>query len=472
MVSSVTIVNQETEPKWKPPISVIDFATRPELLNLKLYPKQKEVLEAFWEGDYSSGVWCLGRRSGKTTMAAVCIIYAAVMYAEIFKQKVRENEDFYLLFLANSKDQAVIAMSMVQQLLKGSELLRKLIKGKPSSTCISLKNGAVFKVLPANSRTTRGLACAFAIFDEAGHFLDTNGNAAGDSLYAAISPATAQFGEYGKILMLSSPWAKQGIFWDLYQMAIAPGNERIYLANYPTWEMNPTIPASFYEQERKLKPDLFRVEYGAEFLANAAGYLDSETVERAINKERGNLSAQAKYRGKYILSLDPALHGDSYVAVIAHWEKDKLVVDRWHEFVATFVVADGKKKQVETSKVEDWILYQHGEYCFYKVILDQFQSASTIQRLSSKLRIGQLSWTSQSKTTCYAKMKELFHSGLIEIPNCYKAVTELRNLSYKILPSGAVQISGGSGTAVDDYVSALAAIFSIPRLNTSMWDNL
>lgn len=51
------------------------------------------------------------------------------------------------------------------------------------------------------------MACPLLIFDQIAHAIDTDrGNAAGSSLYQALSPSVAQFGSLGKILLLSSAW--------------------------------------------------------------------------------------------------------------------------------------------------------------------------------------------------------------------------------------------------------------------------
>jgi len=59
-----------------PPITISQFASDINLLNTPLWKKQEEILEDFWTQDYSIAIWALGRRSGKTLMAAVTATYA------------------------------------------------------------------------------------------------------------------------------------------------------------------------------------------------------------------------------------------------------------------------------------------------------------------------------------------------------------------------------------------------------------
>jgi hypothetical protein len=67
--------------------------------------------------------------------------------------------------------------------------------------------------------------------------------------------------------------------------------------------------------------------------------LASEIVDAAINKERGMLLPDRQIMGKYVLALDPARGGvgrDEYVACIVHFDKETLVVDKFHTFTGRF----------------------------------------------------------------------------------------------------------------------------------------
>lgn len=231
------------------------------------------------------------------------------------------------------------------------------------------------------------MACPVVIFDELAHALDTEaGNAAGDSLYAALSPSVAQFGGLGKILLLSSPWIQQGVFWDLYKQADSGQYPYMQRVNLPTWEVYRTISQDWLDQEKARDPQLFKIEYGAEFTGNVAAFLESQLLDAAINHDRGPLPPMPKFKGRYYLALDPAKGSrDDYTACIVHLDGDRLVVDLFHQFSPSW--GDGKKVQVAIALVEDWILEHHQNYGFAQVVLDQYNSAATVQRLSGKVRI-------------------------------------------------------------------------------------
>ncbi len=175
------------------PVSISQFASDRLLLNLQLWERQAQILEEFWQGNYNLAVWALGRRSGKTLMAAVVATYAATMLSDSYRKRLRPGERFYIVSVANTADQAKIALTGVKDLINGSPILKPLIVRETTDT-LELSNGAVFRALPASSRSGRGMACPLLIFDEIAHALDTEGNSAGGSLYQALSPSVAQFG--------------------------------------------------------------------------------------------------------------------------------------------------------------------------------------------------------------------------------------------------------------------------------------
>jgi hypothetical protein len=445
-------------------ISISQFSADPNLLNTPLWDKQAEILEQFWTGSYTLAVWALGRRSGKTLMAAVTATYAATMLADEYKRYLRPGEKFFIVSVANTIDQARIALQSVKDLITSSPILKPLIVRDTTDT-LELSNGAVFKALPASSRSGRGMACPVVIFDELAHALDTEaGNAAGDSLYAALSPSVAQFGGLGKILLLSSPWIQQGVFWDLYKQADSGQYPYMQRVNLPTWEVNRNISQDWLDQEKARDPELFRIEYGAEFTGNVAAFLNSQLIDAAINHDRGVLPPLPKFKGRYYLSLDPAKgNRDAYTAVIAHLDGDRLVVDLFHQFAPSW--GDGKKVTVAIALVEDWILEQHYSYGFASVVLDQYNSSSTIQRLSGKVKIKELTWTAPSKTEAYSKLRELANAGNLELYPHPKAIQQIKNLTVKYRPNGTWDVSGGTGAAVDDYPSALAGAVLNARQN-------
>ena len=150
-----------------------------------------------------------------------------------------------------------------------------------------------------------------------------------------MSNSVAQFDALGKILLISSPYKKQGLFWDMYRNGKNGKFENIQAINYPSWEVNPTLSPDFLKQEKARDPELFDVEYGANFYHSLNSFIHPDMVEKCVNYDRGALTVQQKYFGSYFCSIDPSLGlRDAYAVVIAHFENKKLVIDYCFQFEA------------------------------------------------------------------------------------------------------------------------------------------
>lgn len=159
---------------------------------------------------------------------------------------------------------------------------------------------------------------------------------------------------------------------------------------------------------------------------------------------------------------------DAYTACIIHFDGDRLVVDKWHEFKPTW--DDGKKIQVAIAQVEDWILEHHHLYEFAKVVLDQYNSQSTIQRLRGKLPIEELVWTAPTKTKAFSKLREIFNAQTIELYPHRLGIQQLKNLILQYHANGTWNVTGGTSVAVDDYALALAgAVLVAQDSDPSNW---
>jgi hypothetical protein len=443
------------------------------VLGLDLWPKQSEILDNIFQDKINHAVWCLGRRSSKSTMAAIAAVYMAFCQDDYFRKRVRKGEKFYVVSIANDLKQAKIALDFIRQLIIGSPLEREITR--ETAMEIELSNNCIFQAIPASARASRGKAVALAVFDEIAFSLDTDANRGARALFDALSPAIAQFAPHSKIIELSSPWIADGVFYEHFQQAKSGEFKGMQALQVPTWEINPGLPwgCDFLENARKKDEDTFWCEFGGQFRNNNSSLVAPEIIDAAVNKDRTTSVPQRDLRGTYVLALDPARGGkgrDSYVACIVHYEGEQLIVDKFHEFLANFEIAG--KMEVNIAEVEYWIAEQHRMYDFESIILDQYNSASTIQSLSKSFPISELSWSVSTKMKAFGKLKELLQSGLIELPNHKEAIKQLKNLGVIYRASGQWTVTGGKESAVDDYCFCLAgAILQATKEDSIDWIN-
>ena len=124
------------------------------------------------------------------------------------------------------------------------------------------------------------------------------------------------------------------------------------------------------------------------------------------------------------------------------------------------------------AQVELWIEEHHRIYDFQSIILDQYNSAGTIQNLSKNYPIAELTWSVSTKMKAFNKMKELFNAGFVELPNHKEAIKQLKNLSVIYRSSGQWSVTGGKESSVDDLAFALAgAILEASKDSDVDWIN-
>lgn len=442
-------------------------------LGVELWPKQKQILNNLFEKNVSHAIWALGRRSGKTFMAAVAAVYMCFVQDDYFRKRVRKTEKWYIITVANDLGQSKIALDNIRQLIINSPFAQEITR--ETSLEIEISNGCVFQAIPASARASRGKAVVGCLFDELAFSIEGDANRGAEAMYTALSPSIAQFGNKGKIIELSSPWLTSGLFFDHFKQAQSGEFPGMQALQVPTWEINIHLPwgCDFLENARKKDEETFYVEFGAQFRANNAVLLAPEIVDIAVNKDRTILPPKKEFMGTYVLALDPARGGvgrDDYTACIVHFEGQRLIVDKFHSFEPDFDIAG--KKEVNIAKVEEWIKEHHRIYDFASIVMDQFNSAGTIQSLGKDLPIAELAWSVSTKMKAFSKMKELFNAGLMELYPHKKAVWQLKNLGVIYRQSGQWNVTGGKETGVDDFAFALAgAILEASKDDNIDWLN-
>jgi phage terminase large subunit-like protein len=109
-------------------------------------------------------LWCvLGRRSGKSRVAAALAVYFAVLVDHT--GKLAPGEIGYVFVLAASKDQARTIKNYCEGFLRAPPVLASSIV-EVTAEEIRLRGGIVIGVHSANYRTVRGRSLLAVIFDE------------------------------------------------------------------------------------------------------------------------------------------------------------------------------------------------------------------------------------------------------------------------------------------------------------------
>jgi hypothetical protein len=140
------------------------------------------------------------RQGGKSTMTAVIALHQALYHPKslilILAPALRQATEFF------EKVSDMYRLLTGEGLAIGAESDRKL--------GIKLKNGSRIECLPGSQRTIRGFSKPDLIVCDEAAQID-------DALYSAILPMLTRSKEGGRLLMLSTPYGRRGIYWRLWE---------------------------------------------------------------------------------------------------------------------------------------------------------------------------------------------------------------------------------------------------------------
>ncbi len=198
------------------------------------------------------------RQSGKSTIAGIVALHKAL-----------RDKGSLILILAPSERQAKETFG------KLTGFYRRLGHPVPSESYrkmgLELMNGSRVEALPGTEKTVRGFSAVdLLVLDEAARV--------DDGLYHAIRPMLAVSG--GRLIMMSTPWGKRGIFHQEWVEGI--GWERYEI---PASQC-PRIPEAFLEEERRtLGRWFYEQEYECTFGENIDAVFRRQDIRAAVTEE-------------------------------------------------------------------------------------------------------------------------------------------------------------------------------------------
>lgn len=267
------------------------------------------------------------------------------------------GNEIRVLCIANDKEQASIVYGEMLSHIEAVDYFKSSIANS-TQTFIKFRtehdkeaygvNGrgsvvATFKSSIAKGLRGRGIICA--ILDEIAFYVD-NGTSSGERVYKAIVPSIAQFSPKdpknkhkpatlsdgrlapsdGRIILISSPDAREGFFYRQYQTAMSDSkaSENTLMIQAPTWEVNPTLSPDYYEIEYHKDPRSFMTEHGAEFSDRVRGWVeDYKVLSDCINPgQRPQMSGYP--REPHFCGFDLGLTNDGSAVALTRLHKGKI----------------------------------------------------------------------------------------------------------------------------------------------------
>lgn len=433
----------------------------PNLIAFPLWPRQRELLAAVAAGPRLH-VLALGRRSGKTTLAALLAVHDCLFRPHLATY-LRPGEKRYSVAVATSRKQAGIFLDAARVIVEGSPVLARLV-AEIREDEIEFANRTVIRALPATARGVRGLPCSSILFDEAAHMLDLDGNASAEPMWRSLAPSLSQFGEHGRAIVASTPFGSSGWFAELFERVAAGEVEGAAAHHATSAQMNPTLDPSLLRVEHERDPDGFRCEYLAEFVAGGGAFFDPAALAEAATLP-GPLEPQ--HGTAWIAGFDAGFLRDPSALVIVGRETiDGRYVGIQHP---RLVVAQARtwtppKHQPVSfdaqADVRDAVLEAVAAVCLEyraKVAIDQHQPAAIRDFFSRRgLTVTISPLTPQTKTAAFSEVRARLYSGSLVLPDHPELLRELRNIRTQYRAGSAGVTTPRTAGAHSDLAVAMS----------------
>ena len=217
-----------------------------------------------------------GRRSGKSTVAALLATAAAIFST----YRPSRGERPRVLLIASDREQASVEYDYVLGNLESSPSLAQMIVRKTADT-IDLSNRVRIQVAACSFRSSRGFTNLAVICSEISFWRTDDGsrNPAAEVL-TAVRPSLATTN--GLLIAISSPYSRQGPLHQAHERDHGKaGNVLVWKA--PSLVMNPGLDASRIDDARAEDPAAAACEWDAEFRQDISAFIDPAALQACVD---------------------------------------------------------------------------------------------------------------------------------------------------------------------------------------------
>jgi len=471
--------------------------------------EDEEVSDIFMKKDNgkmkSELVLVWGRRSGKDFIVSILACYEAAKllespYGDPYKlYNLGSGAPFTILTVANSSTQAQVLFNEIKdKIINSNYFADKIIPEGILSDQIHLLTPAdkiknaelearglsknpgsvIIRCGHSNSDSLAGISCYCLLLDEIGLYKQTAGSSGGESIYRTLAPATATYVRKetsidpygnkvvndiydGKIICISSPRGKEGIFYDLYRKSSSVSHR--VMCKLPTWIVNPTQTRELLREKfSNMTEEEFMMEFGGEFSGTAGQtFFTRDMVEKCFYNNM-KLKDHGESGFSYFCHLDPATSSHNYALCVCHREMFlnpethktdfKVVVDH----LKYWQPLDGKP--ILNEEVDNYIINLSRKFNFEMVTFDQWNSQHSIDHLRKHSIPAKMTrFTKRYKIIIYDNLYDLASASRIQIPNHDLLRDEMLYLQRRYTPTGYRVFAKKDGLVkTDDVVDALA----------------
>jgi hypothetical protein len=388
-------------------------------------------------------VCAIGRRGGKSSATATLVTYLSGLCDH--PELVRGERGIVLCVAADTR-QALIVLDYVEAAFQASPILSQLIEQRTQWT-LRLKNNLTVEVRAADYRNLRGPTYVAAVADEVAFWMTSDLSSNPDTeILKAIEPGLLT--TRGPLIMISSPYARRGELWRLYDRHFGPqGDELILVAQAASRVMNSTLSQSVIDRAYEKDPSSAAAEFGAQFRSDLEAYISVEAVRACIS--HGVFERPKQYGASYAAFVDPSGgSSDSMTLAVAHYElsKQTVVVDLIREYTPPFApseicaeIARELKRFGLSSCIGDKYA---GEW-----VVEQFRNVGVSYEA-----------VAEPKSSLYSALLAAINSHRVDLLDHGKLVSQLTSLERRTSRTGRADVIDHPPNARDDVCNCVAGV--------------
>jgi len=438
----------------------------------------------------------LGRRSGKTTLASVIATYEGYKCIQLGNPQeyfgLVPDNPILILNIATAAPQAKLLYNEIKARLRYSPYFKDIVNQDKSNSEYTylltpqdketnerlIEEGRTKELIPgsiviqcghSNSNSLMGSGVICLIFDELAYFNDGAGKSGGEKVVGDLIPNTMAFkhpnGEAaGKVVQISAPSGKSGIFYNNYRNAFTGGEaaKSSMAFQFPTWDVNPNMQREDFDKEYKKNETEARMRYGAEFSGTLSTlFFPTDIIDECVDfnlyqVEKGSRNI------RYYLHVDPALSNHNYALVLLHQDSFMNRETGGHDrkiFIDHVKVWNPHKLgEIQISEVEKYIIDLNKRFNIVSITYDAFNSASSLQNFRKKsLPASRTPFRSSYKQLIYTELRDLVIGRNIYLPPNEELIGEFKGLKCAMAAKGfRIFPDPDSAYPTDDILDCIA----------------
>ena len=278
-----------------------------------------------------SELWLLlGRRAGKSIIAALVAIY----FACVREYRVTPGEQLVIAVIAADRKQGRIIKGYISGLLDASAALSEL-RVSETADSITLRTGVRVEIVTASHRVSRGYSYAAVIADEMAFWRSEDSTDPDREVLTAVRPGMATV-TGSMLIVLSSVYARRGETWRAYRDHFGHDDDPALVVKAPTRTFNPLVAQRVIDRACERDPLAAAAEWHAEFRSDLETFVGLGIIAESTVAGRAELPPVPGVRYSGFLDASGGSGRDSMTLAVAHVEGDVAILDVVREWRPPF----------------------------------------------------------------------------------------------------------------------------------------